>query len=84
MNMKSSTNIPAEAISEWQAFLAQECTVIDALLVQKMPKKAYRQVLRFWLIGAVLLMQDLEGETHAPKDCKDLLLLELHRSLHLW
>ena len=55
----------------------------DAPRVQKMLKKAYPRLSKFWPKGAGLLKQDLEGETHAPEDGKDLLLLELHRTLHL-
>ena len=81
--MQPSTRVPAEAILEWQAFPAWVCIKIDGPLVQKMLKQAYPQVWKFWLTKAALLMQDLEGKTHGPKDGKDLLLLESHRSLHL-
>ena len=75
---------PAAAISKWQAFPGQDHIETIALLEQKKPKQVYPQALRFLLIKAQLLMQDLMGGTHVLKDDKDLSLPDLHRSLHLW
>lgn len=66
----------AAVILEWLASPVQEYTETVALLVQMMLMKSYPQLLRSLSTKVGLLMPGLEGEIHAPKDDKDLLLPE--------
>lgn len=82
--MGNKTNyLPVAAVLRWLLFPRQECSETAALLVQKMLKITFPQVLLSLSTKAVPLMPNPEAEIHFQADGTDPSLLELHTSLHL-